>query len=148
MKFTPDKMEFNELDLITNKSRLGNYYVMKYSNFSKDMGNFIHDVKIEGNFVDSELNSDDLAFFAPEVKSWKRIFSIEGKARGTVDNINASKMLLKSGHTFLDGDISLRGLPDVKNTFIDFSARDLQTTFDDISTIVPSLKDYHHTTTK
>ncbi|MEP7142075.1 MAG: translocation/assembly module TamB domain-containing protein [Ferruginibacter sp.] len=140
VKFTPEKMEFNQLDLITNKSRLGNYYVMKFTDFGKDMGNFIHDVNLEGNFINSELNSDDLAFFAPELKSWKRIFSIKGIARGTIDNLNAKPMLIKSGNSFLDGDISLRGLPDINKTFIDFHANDLQTTYTDISIIVPSLK--------
>ncbi len=140
MKFTPEKMEFNQLDLITNKSKLGNYFVMKYNSFGKDMGNFLHDVTLEGNFKDSELNSDDLAFFAPELKSWKRVFYLNGLARGTIDNISASKMRIKSGNSFLDGDISLRGLPDINKTFIDFRANDLQTTYSDISSIIPSLK--------
>jgi hypothetical protein len=125
VKFTPEKMEFNQLELITNKSRLGNYYVMKFSDFGKDMGNFIHDVNLEGNFVNSELNSDDLAFFAPELKSWKRVFSFTGVAKGTIDNLSAKPIQIKSGNSFLDGDISLRGLPDIKKTFIDFRANDL-----------------------
>ena len=141
MKFTPDIMEYSQLELVTNKSRLGNYYAMKYKSFNKDMGNFTHDVTLQANFTDSELNSDDLAFFAPEVKSWKRIFYIKGNARGTVDNINAKKMLIKSGNTYVDGDIAMRGLPDINKTFIDFRANDLQTTYADLVTILPDLKD-------
>ncbi len=140
LKFTPVKMEFNQLELITNKSRLGNYYAMKYNNFGKDMGNFIHAINLEGIFINSELNSDDLAFFAPELKSWKRIFQIKGVVKGTIDNLNAKKMLIKSGNSFVDGDIALNGLPDINKTFIDFTANDLQTTYSDISVIVPSLK--------
>ncbi|MEJ7589877.1 MAG: hypothetical protein WKI04_20175, partial [Ferruginibacter sp.] len=140
MKFTPEKMEFNQLDLITNKSRLGNYYVMKYNDFGKDMSNFLHDITLEGNFVNSELNSDDLAFFAPALKTWKRVFGIRGKVRGTIDNLSAKGMLIKSGNSFLDGEISLRGLPDINKTFIDFRANDLRTTYSDISAIIPSLK--------
>lgn len=140
LKFTPEKMEFNNLDLITNSSRLGNYYVMKYKSFGRDMSNFLHDVTLEANFVNSHLNTDDLAFFAPGVKSWKRIFEIEGLASGAIDNFNIKKMLIKSGNSLLDGNISLRGLPDIKHTFIDFRANDLKTTFGDISTIVPALK--------
>ncbi|MEO6730467.1 MAG: translocation/assembly module TamB domain-containing protein [Ferruginibacter sp.] len=140
LKFTPEKMEFNQLDLITNKSKLGNYYAMHYTNFGKDMGNFLHDVNLQGNFVNSELSSDDLAFFAPELKSWKRVFQIKGVAKGTIDNISAKGMLIKSGNSFVDGDVSLRGLPDINKTFIDFIANDLQTTYADISVIIPSLK--------
>lgn len=140
MKFTPEKMEFNELDLVTAKSRLANYYVMKYENFSKDMSNFLHAVRLEGNFVKGELNSDDLGFFAPELKSWNRIFFIEGEAKGSIDNLSARNMKIKSGNSFLDGSISLKGLPDINKTFIDFRASDLQTTYTDLGNLIPSLK--------
>lgn len=143
MKFTPERMEFNHLDLITNRSRLRNYFVMKFDDFGSDMGNFVHAVTLEGNFFASELNSDDLAYFAPAVKSWKRVFSIKGVAKGTVDNLRARNMLIKSGNSFLDGDISLKGLPDIGKTFIDFRANDLQTTYADISAIIPGIKDIH-----
>jgi hypothetical protein len=139
-KFTPEIMEFKQLDLVTNKSRLGNYYAMHYRSFSKDMGDFIHSVSVEGNFVNSELNSDDLAFFAPELKQWKRIFQMKGLAKGTIDNLSTKKMFIKSGNSFVDGDIALKGLPDIKNTFIDFRANELQTTFADLTAIIPSLK--------
>ena len=140
LKFTPAIMELSQLDLITNKSKLGNYYAMKYNNFGKDMGNFLHDVTLEGNFINSELASDDLAFFAPELKSWKRVFQLKGLAKGTIDNISAKGMLIKSGNSFVDGNISLRGLPDINKTFIDFEANDLLTNYTDVSAIIPSLK--------
>jgi hypothetical protein len=144
MRFTPELMEYSKLELVTNKSRLGNYYAMKYESFNKDMGNFTHDITLQADFAASELNSDDLAFFAPEVKSWKRIFYIKGNARGTVDNITAKKMLIKSGNTYVDGDIALRGLPDIEKTFIDFRANDLQTTYADLINILPDLKSIKH----
>ncbi len=139
-KFTPEIMEFKNLELVTNKSRLGNYYAMRFNSFNKDMGDFLHSVKLEANFINSELNSDDLAFFAPEVKEWKRIFQIKGVAKGTIDNLTAKKILIKSGNSFIDGDIALKGLPDIKNTFIDLRANELKTTVADIATIVPTLK--------
>lgn len=139
-KFTPEIMEFKNLDLVTNKSRLGNYYAMHFNSFSKDMGDFLHSIKLEANFINSELNSDDLAFFAPEVKEWKRIFQLRGLAKGTIDNLTAKKMLIKSGNSFINGDIALKGLPDINNTFIDLQANELKTTIADIGTIIPSLK--------
>ena len=139
-KFTPEIMEFKNLELVTNKSRLGNYYAMHYRSFNNDMGDFLHSVTLEANFINSELNSDDLAFFAPELKEWKRIFTLKGIAKGSIDNLTAKKMLIKSGNSFIDGDIALRGLPDIKNTFIDFGVNELKTTVADIATLIPSLK--------
>jgi hypothetical protein len=140
MKFTPEIMEFNNLDLVTNKSRLGNYYSMRYDDFDEDMGHFLHQIKLQANFVNSELNTDDLSFFAPELKTWKRVFNFSGNARGTIDNLVANKMLIKSGNSSVNGDITIRGLPDIDSAFIDFTSRDLQTNYDDLTILVPSLK--------
>ena len=142
LKFTPDVMEFNHLDLVTNYSKLGSYYAMHYENFNSDMSDFLHSVRLEGKFdAGSKISSEDIAFFAPEVKSWKRTFDISGTAKGTIDNLVAKNMLIKSGNTSVDGDIALRGLPDIKNTFIDFKSNNLITNYSDLVTLVPSLKD-------
>jgi hypothetical protein len=140
LKFTPDIMEFNKMDLVTNKSRLGNYYAMRYDNFNSDMSDFLHSVRLDGKFENSKLHSDDIAFFAPELKTWNRIVEINGTARGTIDNLTAKKMVIKSGNTIVDGDIALRGLPDIKTTFIDFKSNNLSTNYTDLITLVPSLK--------
>jgi hypothetical protein len=133
-------MEFKNLDLVTSKSRLGNYYSMRYQDFNDDMSDFLHSVHLEGKFSNSQVSSDDIAFFAPEVKSWNRVFDITGNAKGTIDNLAAKNMLIKSGNTIVDGDIALRGLPDIKNTFIDFKSNSLTTNYTDLVTLVPTLK--------
>jgi TamB, inner membrane protein subunit of TAM complex len=140
MKFTPNIMEFANLDLQANNSRLTDYYAMRYENFNADMGDFMHKVSLEGDFKNSKLSSDDIAIFAPALKSWKRVFEINGTARGTIDNLSAKKMLIKSGNTIVDGDIALRGLPDIKQTFIDFKGNNFQTNYSDLVALFPSLK--------
>ncbi len=137
--FTPRLMEFNDLDLVTNKSRLGNYYAMRYDDFDDDMGNYNHKVKMEGNFINSELNSDDLAFFSTDLNNWKKIFFISGHVKGTVDNLTGKKMLVKTGRSVVEGDITMKGLPDIDNTFIDFTAQNLQTNYSDLTSMVPAL---------
>ncbi len=140
LKFTPDIMEFKQLDLKTEKSRLGDYYAMKYTSFQKNMNNFIHDVQLEGNFIDSKLSTDDIAFFAPEVKSWEMLFDISGSIIGRFDNLRTQGMRISSGSSLFDGDISLSGLPDIDKTFINLNANTLQTNYADLCTIAPSLK--------
>ena len=140
LKFTPDIMEFTQLDLKTEKSRLGDYYAMKYTSFQKNMNNFIHDVQLEGNFIDSKLSTDDIAFFAPEVKNWEMIFDISGSIIGRFDNLRTQGMRISSGSSLFDGDISLSGLPDIDKTFINLDANTLQTNYADLCTIAPSLK--------
>ncbi len=140
-KFTPHLMEFKNLDLYTNKSHLTNYYAMRYNSFRDDMGDFVHTVNVEGHFEKSELNSDDLAFFAPEAKTWKQVFHLDGNAKGTIDNFTARKMIISAGDkNYLDGDISLRGLPDIGDAFIDFRSREMRTTYGELAKLIPTLR--------
>ena len=140
LKLTPEKMEFNNLDLVTNKSRLRNYYSMEYKSFSDDFSSFLHNVSLTANFKESTLNSDDLAFFSPNLKSWKRTFYLEGLVKGPLDNFSAKEMKIKSGNTYLEGNIAVRGLPDINTTFIDFQSKQLRTNYADMVAIVPSLR--------
>ncbi len=140
LKLTPDMMEFGELDIRTNKSRLSNYYAMRYKNFNADMSNFLHNVKLEGRFNKSYIHSDDIAFFAPNIKSWNRLIYFDGNAKGSIDNLVATNLKLRSDNTTINGNISLKGLPDIYNTFIDFKSNDLQTNYRDLVKLVPSIK--------
>lgn len=141
MKITPDMMEFRNLDILTDKSRIGNYYAMRYENFNADMSDFMHSIKLEGHFENSKIHSDDIGYFAPEVKSWKRLIYLNGNAKGTIDNLTATRFTLRSDNSIINGDVSLKGLPDINNTFIDFkSPGGSQTNYRDILTLVPSLR--------
>ena len=140
-KLTPTMMEFNQLDLITDKSRLRDYYAMHYQSFSDDMSDFIHAVRLEGRFKNSTISSDDIAYFAPETASWKTTFAVSGEAYGKIDNLSARKMIINAGgNNYLDGDISLKGLPEINETFIDFRSRLLRTSYKELARLIPALK--------
>ncbi len=141
-KMTPELMEFSKLDIRTERSRLGNYFAMHYHSFNDDMNDFIHAVKMEGHFENTEVNSDDLAYFAPDTKGWKKDFMVNGNASGKVDNLTAINFSVKAGDkNFLSGDLSLRGLPDIDATFIDLRIREMHTTYSELSAFIPALKE-------
>ncbi len=140
VRMTPQGMFFNNMDLVTNRSTLRNYFSMSYNDIS-DMGNFIHKVKMSANFDDSYIDSDDIAFFAPAMKTWKKEISIKGKFRGTVDDLIGRDLLIKAGNnTLLNGDVTMTGLPDINQTFIDFKANEFKTTYGDAVTLIPALR--------
>ncbi len=140
VKMTPQAMAFSNMDLITNQSTIRNSFIMSYDDMS-DMGDFIHKVKMTANFDGSYIDSDDIAFFAPAMKSWKKRITLKGKVRGTVDDIVGREMLVQAGNsTLLSGDITLTGLPDINETFIDFKANDFKTTYADAVAIVPAIR--------
>jgi hypothetical protein len=139
-KMHPQAMEFSNLDIQTNKSRLHNYFAMKYNEFD-DMSDYIEKVRMVGKLQNSEVESDDIAFFAPEVKSWKKRIFITGTITGTVADLSTKNITVRAGNnTLLNGDIKMVGLPDIEKTFIDFKANDLRTTYQDAIAFVPLLK--------
>lgn len=136
----PQAMEFNNLLLQTNNSTLKDRFVMRYKKMS-DLGDFIHLVKLESNFTESEIDSDDLAFFAPALGTWKKNITLAGKIRGTIDELKAENLIVQAGkNTLLNGDITLSGLPHINETFIDFIAKDFKTTYSDAVTLVPQIR--------
>lgn len=140
LKWTPQGMAFNNMDLQTNRSTLRKYFSMSYNDM-KDMGDFIHKVRMAAIFEDSYVDSDDIAFFAPKLSSWKKKISLKGNVRGTVSDMVGREMVVQAGNsTILNGDISLAGLPNIDETFIDFKANDFRTTYSDAVTIVPSMR--------
>ena len=140
VKLTPQGMAFSNLDLVTNRSTLRNYFSMSYTDIS-ELGDFIHKVKMVALFDGSYVDSDDIAFFAPGMKTWKKKISLKGKIRGTVDDLVAREMVIQAGNnTILNGDITMTGLPDFNQTFIDFKANDFRTSYSDVATIVPAVR--------
>ncbi len=140
LRMHPQIMEFRELYLKTNKSVLGNYFAMKFSDIS-DMSDFIHAVNMEADFNNTSVSSDDLAFFAPALKTWKRTIALDGRIRGTVDALTGNDVSIRAGNnTSLKGDISIVGLPDINETYINVEADELRTNYNDAITFVPSLR--------
>lgn len=140
LKWTPESMAFGKLDIKTNKSEVKNFFAMSYSDIG-DMDDFIHKVKMTADFDGSIIDSDDITFFAPSMKTWKKKITMKGKVRGTVDALVGKEMIVQAGNSsLLNGDISLTGLPDINQTFIDFKANDFRTTYGDAVTIVPAMR--------
>ena len=56
LKLTPKIMEFKNLALETNRSKLGNYFAMEYNDFIPDFNDFISKVSLNSNFKNSYIN--------------------------------------------------------------------------------------------
>ena len=139
-KMTPNEMTFDKLLIKTDRSEIRDYFSMRYDQFS-DMSDFIEKVMMFANFDDSRIDSDDIAYFAPEMKSWEKKITINGKARGTISDLTGKDIRIEAGNnSYLNGDITLSGLPDIGQTFIDFKANDFRTTYADAVRFVPAIK--------
>ena len=139
-RLTPNEMAFDKMEIRTNNSVIRDYFSMKYEDFN-DMSDFITKIRMQARFDDAEIDSDDIAFFAPALSDWKKRIRISGLARGTVDDMFGNEIKIQAGqNTYLYGDVSLSGLPDINRTFIDFKANNLRTNYRDASTFLPGIK--------
>ncbi len=141
MRFHPEAMEFNHLDLQTEKSHLKKYFAMRFKTFDDLADDFNHKVTLDADFENATVDSDDIAYFASGLKDWDKTISITGHITGPVDDFQAKNLRIRAGQqTELYGDIHFTGLPDVNKTLIDFKSNDFRTTYEDMATLIPSIR--------
>jgi len=140
VKINPQGMFFDDLDLRTNSSILRKSFSMTYDDMD-DLSDFLVKVRMDADLDHSQINSSDIAFFAPELRSWKKNISITGKISGTVSDISGRGLIINAGNsTYVNGDVVLSGLPDINQTFIDFKSNDSRTNYADVVRFVPAVK--------
>lgn len=138
--FHPQAMIFDELYLQTNRSTLTNYFSMRYEDIGH-LDNFLHDVTLSANFENASISSDDIAFFAPELRTWKKNIRLNGDVRGTVDALASKDLEVWAGNnTYVHGAVSLVGLPNINETLINVEAKDLRTTYADAVSFIPAIR--------
>lgn len=121
------------------RSRLTNAFAFSYPSFAS-FYNFIEDVRMRAEFDSAVVDLRDIVCFAPELNDFGAPITVTGKLRGPVSNLRATQATITSGHnTLLKGNITLEGLPNINETFIDFSAEQARTEYADLLSIYPSL---------
>lgn len=141
MKMDPDKMAFSNLSVKTPYSQLGDKFSMEYRYFTDDMAAFITNVTMRGNIKNSFIHLKDVSYFAPELKQLELRGEISGDISGTVENLTARDMKIRWGKkTSLNGNLFIKGLPEVSNTTYKLDKATLQTDANDLYDLVPALE--------
>ena len=110
-----------------------------FESFS-DFNEFTEKIYIQADILPSELNINDIAFFAPDLLGMDNQIRIEGKVRGEVASLRLRDMaILYSDYTVFKGNISLDGLPDFAETFMHINVQEFKTHYRDLSAFkIPS----------
>lgn len=136
-----------DFKLRTPHSVLGDSLFFDYSTYS-DFQDFVNKVRMTGNLKHSTITLRDIIAFAPALKN-DRFFSanyntkvqIQGRIRGTVNNLKARDITLKLGnYTVIQGYMSLNDITIPDAGFMDLSFDDLRTTSSDLAKILPFVK--------
>ncbi len=94
IKFFPEGMEFHKLDLQTGKSRIRNFYAMRFKSFD-DMSVYESRINMEADFSDAYVDCDDIGFFAPSLKNWNRKIRMTGIIKGRLKIFALQKLFWK-----------------------------------------------------
>jgi hypothetical protein len=141
MKMDPDKMLFTKLSITTPYSSIGDEFSMEYRYFTDDMAAFITNVTMRSNIKNSMIDLKDIAYFAPDLRQIELKAHIDGKVSGTVENLTTRDMKIIWGKkTFINGNLFIKGLPEVKNTTYQLDNAKIQTDANDLYSLIPLLK--------
>ncbi|MCH8903097.1 MAG: translocation/assembly module TamB domain-containing protein [Bacteroidetes bacterium] len=133
-------IECDDLHLRTAKSLIENYFSMSFKGYD-DFQNFITKVKLKLELENTIIAYEDLHAFYPDIDTIGQDVTISGIIKGRISNINAKNLLITTpaGGLF-KGKISMNGLPNFEETFIDIKVEEVNTFRYDIITLLPNIK--------
>ncbi|MCL2132413.1 MAG: translocation/assembly module TamB domain-containing protein, partial [Lentimicrobiaceae bacterium] len=115
-----------------NKSDLLLDLRFNYNDFS-DFGDFINIVSFNSEIHEGVFNLKDLGYFAGKLQGMETMVDVKTKVSGPIVDFKIKNTHLAFGQgTDFEGDISLTGLPNIEETFIDLAIKDLKTTVADL----------------
>lgn len=126
------EMAFSDFKLKTPRSQLSGYYAMRYRNWGS-LGDFIDSVTLVADLNLSNIDMKDIAFFTDDLKGIDLSIRLKGHIKGPISNLKGKNLSIYLGSvTQLDGDFSMQGLPDFKNTMISLNIKKLVTDYYDL----------------
>jgi hypothetical protein len=132
----PRFLKAHNLKILTDHSDLSLTFDFLYDRWGA-YNDFIDKVSIHARIEPSFLDIQDIGYFAPEIAVMKDRIKLSGNIKGTVSNFKARDMKFAFGkNTVFHGNISAFGLPDVEETFIDLNVKTLQTTREDVESLL------------
>jgi hypothetical protein len=134
-RIQPGQMAFSSLKAKTDKSELNGDVVFDFNDMD-DFENFIENVRWKGDFQKSKVDFYDLSFFAKELMNINRSIDVQGNFAGTVNRFRGKNVVMNYGKdTFFKGKVSMTGLPDFFETYIEVKVDELSFNKKDIETI-------------
>jgi hypothetical protein len=143
-KISGTEIRLNRLKIITPFSDIQTNLVFQFDSFP-DFDEFTSRIRWQTDFTDSKVSSNDIAFFAPELNGINQVLKINGLFKGKVNNFKGRNVSFQWGrNTMFNGNISMSGLPNIENTFIDVTANEITTDKKDVESIPVSPFDGKH----
>tara|TARA_B100000768_G_scaffold179181_1_gene196320 strand:- start:2936 stop:7312 length:4377 start_codon:yes stop_codon:yes gene_type:complete len=132
----PSGISFMDASFFLNHSDLSGNILLKTGSFGS-YSSYLSDVKHDITFHNSTLNLVDLNRFSANSKFSDLELKMEGTFKGKINKLKGKKISLQlANNTNFIGDISLNGLPELAQTFIDLDVKQLNSSREDIQTLI------------
>jgi hypothetical protein len=139
LKFTDTEIEIANLLLLTPHSNIHDYYSMRFDSLS-DFNDYINNVRMYADFDQSIISFKDIRYFASAISNYTQMIMLNGKISGTVANLKSNNFQLHTGEkTFVDGAISIKGLPDIYHTDFNAKLQKLETNYKDLTDLLKGI---------
>lgn len=138
--FDKSTLSFQDLYLKTPYSKIAEQVTMEYDR-KKDLQDFVDEVELITRFEDATLSWYDLSYFVPELERVDKGIDFSGQIFGQVDGFDSKGFHLSFGEdTYFTGDLSIKGLPDFEQTFLDIEFTESEFKTADFKQLFPSIE--------
>ena len=111
-------VELANLNILTAKSDIMlDHFSITGGEWTK-YTDFVNNVRIDAAASNSTVSSDDIGYFAPELRRWQTLFTdVDLRMEGPVANFKGEVRNLRTqGGASLRADLAIKGLPDYRKT--------------------------------
>lgn len=122
--FSYNTIDINSFKLKTDNSDISADYNLQFNDINK-IDNIFNNLNIKSSISPSIISLKDISLFVPELIGMDENIKLTAEFSGFLNDIKINKLIcLYKDSTRFWGDISLKGLPDFNNTFINTNIKE------------------------
>lgn len=133
----PKEAHINDFKLVTTNTNVKFDLHSKYKNLDTLLaGKGLEDIKVKFDLKPSKVDLKELSYIVPSLQGMDDHVYIAADIRGKMSNFRAKKFEMYYGRsTRLKTDFFVNGLPDIEDTYVNFSIDRFITTASDLSNV-------------
>ncbi len=137
--FSNQMLTLDDLKIATPHSHLQSAISLTYANLNS-FSNWHDDLRFSVQLKEAKVSPQDLDYFYPLSDQYPlQEIKLKGNIQGTLSNLKARELEFNYGQdNYLAGKVVLKGLPDLDNTFIEFTADQLNTNGNQLLLLIPT----------
>ena len=129
-------MTFSKLLIKTPNSTIGDHYEMHYKSIT-GFDKFESTVTLVARLKNAHVASKDISYFASELKGMNLRADISATGQGKLENLKIRNLIFHTAHdTYINGNLRLRGLPNLETTFMDLDLNKFSTSISDVKDLM------------